>query len=95
MCQAGERGSSPDYTQQPFLAFEVKSTRGHPSNTNSATTLQKARPCQSTKEILGIKSPSTFPLGAAGFLAEGTEAANCVVWAVFKWKTPAAENVAL
>lgn len=35
----GRGGSFPDYTQQPFLAFEVKSTRGHPSNTNSATAL--------------------------------------------------------
>lgn len=56
----------------------------------------KARPCQSTKDILGIKSPSSFFLWVLqGFLAEGTEAANCVVWAAFKWKTPAAENVAL
>lgn len=74
--------------------FEVKSTHGHPSNTNTAT---KRHRNTALNYILGLKSPSSFPLGPAAFLAEGTEAAasqNCVVWAVFKWKTPGAENVA-
>lgn len=90
MGQASDRGSYPDYTQQPLFAFEVKCICRYSSNINTVSNCGRTWPYwnidASSKYIWRIKyqpdpsvSCSIFSWGYRGRCL-----LNRVVWSVFK-----------
>lgn len=88
--QASDRGSYPDYTQQPLFAFEVKCICTYSSNIKTVSNRGRAWPRwnigASNKYVLRIRyqpNPSVS-WGIFSWRYRGRCLLNCVVWAVFK-----------
>lgn len=90
MGQASDRGSYPDYTQQPLFAFEVKCICRYSSSINTVSNCGRVWPCwnirASSKYVLRIKCQSSPSVSCSIFSwgYRGRCLLNRVVWAVFK-----------